>query len=311
MLTCRFADGSEIELAGFPLARALGDATTMRAEKIVLSVPDGRSVRAFINVTPIWSEGGVVVSVVVTMQDFAPLEELERLRAEFLGMVSHELRTPLAAIKGSVAAVRSAAPTLPQADVDQFLRIIDTRADHMQGLIGNLLDAGHIEAGTLSVAPEPSEVAAFVDRARSTFASGGARHAVAIDLPPELPPVMADRERVVQVLSNLLTNAAGHSPESSPIRVQARHLGNARGSGTRAADEAKPRDRKQCRERLHGPVLRRTPRSGPRCPGGRFWEGRSGVLQVPFASPVKGPRSPLRALASASRQPVSSRRAAL
>ena len=129
VLTCRFADGREIELAGFPLARALGEAPTMRAEEIAISVPDGGSVRALINVTPIRAgdgEDGEVVSVVVTLQDLAPLEELERLRAEFLGMVSHELRTPLAAIKGSVAAVRGAAPALPQAEVNQFLRIVDT-----------------------------------------------------------------------------------------------------------------------------------------------------------------------------------------
>ena len=224
VLTCRFADGAEVELAEFPLARALGSATTMRAEEIVLSAPDGRSVRTLINVTPIRSgngENGEVVSVVVTMQDLAPLEELERLRAEFLGMVSHELRTPLAAIKGSVAAVRGAAPALPQAEVDQFLRIIDAQADDMHGLIGNLLDAGRIEAGTLSVDPEPTEVAALVDRARNTFLSGGVRHALQIDLPLELPWVMADRQRVVQVLCNLLSNAARNAPESSPIRVEA------------------------------------------------------------------------------------------
>ena len=135
--------------------------------------------------------------------------------------MSHELRTPLAAIKGSAAAVLGAAPALPQAEVQQFFRIIDAQADHMQGLIGNLLDAGRIEAGTLSVAPEPSEVATLVDRARSAFLSAGARHAVRIDLPEELPQVMADRERIVQVLNNLLVNAARHSPESAPIRVEA------------------------------------------------------------------------------------------
>ncbi|MXX16132.1 MAG: response regulator, partial [Gammaproteobacteria bacterium] len=99
------------------------------------------------------------------------------------------------------------------------------QADHMLGLIGNLLDAGRIEAGTLSVEPESSEVAALVDRARNTFLSGGARHAVRIELPPDLPRVMADRERIVQVLNNLLSNAARHSPESTPIRVEAAHEG--------------------------------------------------------------------------------------
>ena len=221
VLTCRFADGREVELAKFPLIRALGGATTMRAEEIVLSVPDGRSVRALINVTPIRGEDGEVISVVVTMQDLAPLEEIERQRAEFLGLVSHELRTPLAAIKGSAAAVLGAAPALPRAEVDQFFRIVDAQANHMQGLIGNLLDAGRIEAGTLSVAPEPSEVAALVDRARSTFLGAGARHVVRIDLPEALPRVMADHERIAQVLNNLLSNAARHSPETSPIRVEA------------------------------------------------------------------------------------------
>ena len=225
VLSCRFADGREFALAEFPLVRVLGDATTMRAEEIVLSVPDGRSVRALVNVTPIRAESGEVVSVVVTLQDLAPLEELERLRAEFLGLVSHELRTPLAAIRGSADAVLGAAPALPQAEVRQYLRIIDAQARHMQGLIGNLLDAGRIEAGTLSVDPEPSEVAALVDRARSTFLSGGFRHTVHLDLPPGLPPVMADRERIVQVLNNLLSNAARHSPESSPIRVEATREG--------------------------------------------------------------------------------------
>ena len=60
-----------------------------------------------------------------------------------------------------------------------------------------------------------------MDRARNTFLSRGGRHAVAIDLRPELPPVMADRQRIVPVLNNLLSNAARHSPESSPIRVEA------------------------------------------------------------------------------------------
>ncbi len=220
-VTCRFAGLSEVALERFPFAYALGNATTLRAEEVELSVPDGRSVRTLVNATPIRDESGDVVTVVVTMQDLGPLEELERLRAEFLGMVSHELRAPLAAIKGSAAAVLGASPALPRAEILQFLRIVDGQADHMQGLIGNLLDAGRIEAGTLSVDPETSEVIALADAAKNAFVSGGGRHTVVIDLPGELPAVMADRERVVQVLKNLLSNAARHSPESSPIRIEA------------------------------------------------------------------------------------------
>ena len=103
----------------------------------------------------------------------------------------------------------------------EFHRIIVEQARHMRGLISDLLDTGRIESGTLSVAPEPSELAELVERARTTFVSGGGRHAVLVDLPSGLPPVMADRRRIVQVLNNLLANAAKHAPESTPIRVAA------------------------------------------------------------------------------------------
>ena len=221
VLRCRLSDGREIDLHEFPLVEALGNAETMRAEEIVLSVADGRRVTTLVNATPIRSADGAVESVVVTLQDMAPLEELERLRAEFLGMVSHELRAPLTSIKGSTTTVLGASRVLEPAEVRQFFRIIDEQADRMDALISDLLDAGRLDTGTLSVVPEPAEVAALVDQARNTFLSGGARHTLLIDLPPELPRVMADERRIVQVLNNLFSNAARHSPESSPIQVEA------------------------------------------------------------------------------------------
>ena len=220
-VTCRRADGTETGFGELPIWPSLTSGETVRAEEIVLSVPDGRSIAILINATPIRSDDGDVASLVVTMQDLAPLRELERQRTEFLSLVSHELRAPLTSIKGSATTVLGAAPALPRAEMLQFFRIIDTQADHMQGLIGNLLDAGRIEAGTLSVTPEPLDVAAVVDAARNTFLSGGSRHAVVVDVPSGLPRVMVDRERIVQVLNNLFANAARYAPESSPIRVEA------------------------------------------------------------------------------------------
>ena len=215
VLTTRLADGREVTL------EELKRAETMRAAEVELSVPDGRSVRMLINVTPIRLGEGEIESVVVTLQDLAPLEEQERLRAEFLGMVSHELRAPLSAIKGSAASAQRASRELDPAEVRQFFHIIEEQADRMDDLIRDLLDAGRIDSGTLSVDPEPLEVAALVDQARTTFLSGGGRHRVRIDLPADLPRVMADERRVVQVLNNLVSNAARHSPPSSPIDVGA------------------------------------------------------------------------------------------
>ena len=75
-MTIRRADGREISLQEFPLAQALSSATTVRAEEIVLQSPDGRRVTTLVNATPIRSEDGAVESVVVTLQDLAPIEEL-------------------------------------------------------------------------------------------------------------------------------------------------------------------------------------------------------------------------------------------
>ena len=143
------------------------------------------------------------------------------MRSEFLSLVSHELRSPLAAIKGSTTTVLSTAPALDPVEVEQFFRVIDEQADNMRGLIGDLLDAGRIDTGTLSVSLEAAEVAEIVEQARTAFLRGGSTHTILIDLPRDLPRVTADRQRIVQVLNNLLSNAAQHSPRASPIRIAA------------------------------------------------------------------------------------------
>ena len=220
-LTVRWADGRELSLKELSLAQVLGSAETLRAEEMVLQVPDGRSVTILVNATPMRSQEGEVESVIVTVQDMTSLEELERLRAEFLGMVSHELRAPLTSIKGSAATLISSGDSLDPAESLQFHRIIEQQADHMQDMIKDLLDVARIETGTLSVAPAPTETAALVDLARNAFLSAGGRNNIRLDLEPDLPEVMADRRRIAQVLGNLLSNAARHSPETSDIRLDA------------------------------------------------------------------------------------------
>ena len=220
-MTFRRPDGREIPLAELPTQRALKSGETVRAEEIIIQLPDGQAVTTVINATPIFSEEGAVVSVVATVQDMTPLEDLQRLRAEFLGMVSHELRTPLTTIKGSAATLLTASSTLSPAEMGDFFRIIDEQADHMRSLISDLLDVTRIEAGTLSVTPEPTVVAALVDQAREVFLRGGARNSIEVDLPPDLPRIGADRQRIMQVLTNLLSNASKYSRDKSAIRVSA------------------------------------------------------------------------------------------
>ena len=305
VVTCRRGDGREVPLAEFPMARQLSSAETVRAEEITLSVPDGRSVTTLVNATPIRSADGAVESMVVTLQDLAPLEELERQRAEFLGMVSHELRTPLSSIKGSAVAVLGASRPPDHAEARQFFRVIDEQADQMLGLIGDLLDQGRIETGTLSVSLEPAEVASLVDQARSTFLGSGGGHALSIDLPEDLPWVMADRGRIVQVLGNLLSNASRHSPESSPIRIAAARDGLQVAVSVSDQGRGAPPDRLPDLFRKHGGGLageggHRLGRSGlglsickglVEAHGGRIWAESAGAgrgARFTFTLPVAG-----------------------
>ena len=224
IVTCVRGDGRELSLTDLPLAEALTAGETVRAEEIELRVPDGQSVSVLLNATPIHGDDGVA-SFVATLQDMTPLKDMERLRAEFLAMVSHELRTPLAAIKGSVTTLLETANELHPAEMTQFFRIIRDQSDQMRFLIGDLLDVARIETGTLPVTPEPSEVRLLVEEARSRFLSGAAVNHLELELADDLPLVMADRLRIVQVLSNLLSNAAGYSPDGTPIVVSARRDG--------------------------------------------------------------------------------------
>ena len=222
VVTSRRSDGREMSFREIPTSRQLSqNRDTLRAMEMEFSVPDGRSIAALVNATPIFAADGSIESAVATMQDLGPLQEIERLRAQFVGMVSQELRAPLTSIKGSAAALLDSAAALDPDERREYARIIDEQADRMRDLISELLDAARIETGTLSVRPESWDVAALVERARHGFLRGGSPHSVLVDLPPDLPRVMAERRRIVQVLNNLFANAARNAPPSSPIRVSA------------------------------------------------------------------------------------------
>ena len=225
IMTIRRADGREVSLEALSVAQALSTGETVRGEEVEFQVPDGRRVSALMNATPICSETGAVVSFVVTLQDLTPLKELDRLQAEFLEMVSHELRAPLTSIKGAATTLQESLATLDPVETVQFVRIIEAQANRMRDLISELLDVARVETGTLPVAPQPVAVAELIDEARNLFNSGGGPERLALDVEPELPWVMADRRRIVQVLTNLLSNAAKYSDAGSAIRVTARREG--------------------------------------------------------------------------------------
>lgn len=224
-LVYRRPDGREYLPEALPLQRALYHGETVRAEEVRLEFPDGYSVPTLVNATPVYSPDGKITAAIAVIQDITPLEEIEKLRSEFLGIVSHELRTPLTAIKGSAATVLGARTPVDAAEMREFFQIIDEQADRLRDLVDNLLDMTRIEAGSLSVSIEPTGLREVLADALGTFERTGASQEVRLNVPDDLLAVAADRRRVTQVLTNLLGNAAKFSPDTSFIFIDVEHDG--------------------------------------------------------------------------------------
>ena len=222
VLSYRRADGREFALGELPLTRVLQSGETVRAEEMVISLPDGRSVRALVNAAPISDERGRIRSVVVTLQDMTSLEDIERMRGEFLGLVSQELRTPLTAIKGSVSALAEAIPA-HQTELLQLAGIIEQQADLMRGQINSLVELTHIKAGTLRLAQEYTNLADLVQQAGIAFQRAHIDYEIDTSIPTDLPPIMADRKRMAQVLQNLMVHASQRACYNATISVNAVH----------------------------------------------------------------------------------------
>jgi PAS domain S-box-containing protein len=176
---------------------------------------------------PIRDESGKIVAIEGIVRDVTErvqsMEEMERLRSDFLGMVTHELKTPLAAIKGSAATALGSSRPLDHEEARELFQIIDEQADRMRDLADNLLDMSRIEAGSLSVKPEPLDLSSVIEEAQSIFVRSGRPQPIEVSMPDAMPAVNADRRRLVQVLTNLLSNAAKFSSAAAPIKISVEH----------------------------------------------------------------------------------------
>ena len=221
VMTLRRPNGQDIPLHELPTERAIRSGETVRAEEMVIHLPDGKAIPVLANAAPIRADDGEIVGAVSTLQDMTPLEELGRLRAEFLDIVAQELRNPLTSIKGAVATVLNPSSSVDPVDTRQYFRIVDQQVDRMSALISSLLDMGRLETGTLSLNTAPVDMVEVLEEARRTSLARGTRNIITVDIPQRLPPIIADRRRIIQVLVNLFSNASQHSPDWSEITVSA------------------------------------------------------------------------------------------
>ena len=147
-----------------------------------------------------------------------PLAESERQRTALLNAVSHDLRTPLAAAKAAVTSLRAADVTWGADERRELLGTADGALDRLTELVTNLLDLSRLQAGVLPVLRAPVGLDDVVSRALDHADQAGAGD-VEVDVPPDLPEVVADAGLLERVIANLVQNALRYSPAGQPVRL--------------------------------------------------------------------------------------------
>ena len=153
------------------------------------------------------------------------VEELHRLsamRADFVSLVSHELRSPMAAVIGAARTLQERRRELSVEQREAFLALIANETNRLAVLIGDVLDTSRIEAGTFSYSFGEVDLMRLIDDVVTLASVGQEEVAVRAAVSGQLPPVHGDRERLRQVLSNLVDNAVKYSDTGGAVEVKAR-----------------------------------------------------------------------------------------
>jgi signal transduction histidine kinase/CheY-like chemotaxis protein len=162
---------------------------------------------------------GTHVGSVIVLHDSTAVRELERAKDELIGMVSHELRTPLASLVGFTELMLERA--VSEAQQKQYLGTMLKEGRRLTELINDFLDLQGLEGGYKKLDLGPAELRTVILRAISTL-EGDAQNQIEVDLPDDLPLVMADTNAILQVVLNMLGNARRYSPDGGPIKVSGR-----------------------------------------------------------------------------------------
>ncbi len=165
-------------------------------------------------------DDGRTVGTVIALRDITRLRELDRLKSQFVSNVSHELRTPLANIKLYLSLLAKGRPEKRE----NYLSVLEREANRLEKLIQGVLDLSRLEARPDILRREPvvlDEVIASVLEAQRLSAES---KRLALDyIPgPDVPPVLADRNQLIQVFTNLVNNAILYTPEGGRIEVATR-----------------------------------------------------------------------------------------
>jgi len=163
------------------------------------------------------------IGIVVIFNDITDIRSIERMKTAFVSTVSHELRTPLTSIKGFISTLLMDEEGFDTETRHEFYTIIDTECDRLTRLISDLLNVSRIEAGrALDLNPKEVALPSLIDRVVTAQKSYTTKHEFDIQVDGSLPTIIADEDKVDQILTNLTNNAIKYSPDGGTITIRGR-----------------------------------------------------------------------------------------
>lgn len=188
----------------------------------ILTDRHGHTVPVELTYAVIKEEDGSPLGGVISARDIRARKEAEELQSTFLSVISHELQTPIAIIKGYADLLSEPDQSLPPDTMRQKMATIGAEADRLSKMVENLLYASRIQAGGLKLNREPVALALLAQHVVQRLGSLSAIHTVRALVPADLPPVLADYERLEEVLVNLVENALKYSPKGGQVEISTR-----------------------------------------------------------------------------------------
>lgn len=193
---------------------------------------DGREFPVEISLSPLETEEGTLVTAAIRdvteqKEQYRRVQEANRLKSEFLANMSHELRTPLNAVIGFAEIIHDGRAGPVSDEQREYLGDILASSRHLLQIINDVLDLAKVEAGRITLQPEPVNLQRIVSEVRDvlrTLASSKSMEVVT-DIDPSLTDLVLDPARLKQVLYNYLSNALKFSPDEGRIVVRARPEG--------------------------------------------------------------------------------------
>jgi len=181
--------------------------------------PDGRVLVLQARGEVITGEDGTPLRLVGTGQDITERYELERAKDEFTSVVSHELRTPLTSIRGSLGLLESGVLGKLPAQGQRMVEIAVQNTDRLVRLINDILDIERINSGQIDMHPQSCDARELIDCACDAVASLADAANVSVVIETERVALSVDADRIIQTLTNLISNAVKFSPPDSSVHV--------------------------------------------------------------------------------------------